>query len=538
MMARSGPLQSAPLLGLLELLALAALALLGPACTTAVNPATGRREVVLMSAEDERRIDEEASRQIEATLGLVRDPELVAYVSQVGQELAALSPRQDVEYRFQVVEMEEPNAFALPGGHIYVSRGLLVLANTEAELAHVLGHEIGHVAARHAAARDAHVKTLGLATVLGNVLSGGGRELHESESLGGDPIARYARTQEREADQIGQELASRGGVEAGGMARFLIALDNYTKLSQGFSMPQTYFATHPATRERLAEAAAQAQTQAWRAPVETSGGFASQDWSYERAREAYLDRLEGMAVGRPASEGVFVDGRFLHADLGFSLRFPHDWEPRNEAAQVWAASPKRDGVVLLQLQGAGSDPVAAAREYAKKEDLAVRQGTPVRIGGLPAFRASAVVPTRFGAIDAEITWIVHEGRVYRLIGGVAPGKLRKYEGVFRKFAQSFRPLVPGEAAKITEQRLRTVRARAGETLAELSLRSGNEWDPTFTGVVNGIFVHERLREGQRVKIAVSEPYQATPAPPPAPDADADADPRSTDAGGAEAPAGP
>lgn len=508
-MARSWPLLSAALLA----------SLLASACTTTVNPATGRREVVLMSAEDEQRIDEEASREIEATLGLVRNPELVAYVSEVGQELAALSPRQDVDYHFRIVEMEEPNAFALPGGHVYVSRGLLLLANTEAELAHVLGHEIGHVAARHAAARDAHVKTLGLATVLGNVLSGGGPELHESESLGGDPIARYARTQEREADRIGQELASRGGVEPGGMARFLIALDNYTKLSQGFSMPQTYFATHPATRERLAEAAAQAQTQAWRSPVEASGGFASQGWSYERAREAYLDHLEGMAVGRPASEGVFVDGRFLHADLGISLRFPHDWETHNEAAQVAAVAPKRDGVVLLQLHGAGSDPVEAARAYAEKEGLALRQGTPVRIGGLPAFRATAVVPTRFGAIDAEITWIAHEDRVYRLIGGVAPGKLRKYEGVFRKFAQSFRPLAPEEAAKITEQRLRTVRARAGEPLTELSTRTGNEWDPTFTAVVNGVFVHERLREGQRVKIAVSEPYEATPAPPPAPEPD-------------------
>src|SRR5882672_10070390 len=103
-------------------------------CTSSVNPATGRREVVLMSAEDEQRIDVEATQEIEANVGIAADPTLNRYVQSVGKALAAHSPRQDVNYTFQIVEMDEPNAFALPGGHIFVSRGLLLLANTEAEL--------------------------------------------------------------------------------------------------------------------------------------------------------------------------------------------------------------------------------------------------------------------------------------------------------------------------------------------------------------------------------------------------------------------
>ncbi len=476
-------------------------------CSSSVNPATGRREVVLMSAEDEELIDVQATREIEATVGLAQDPALNRYVETLGRSLAAHSPRQDVAYTFQIVEMDEPNAFALPGGHIFVSRGLLILANTEAELAHVLGHEIGHVAGRHAAKLDAHVKTLGIATLLGNILSGSEEETHTSETAGANPFARYARDQERQADSIGQQIASQARIDPGGMARFLTALDNYTKLNQGFSMPQTYWSTHPATRERMSEAAARAQTEAWKndsAPGATR--------PYQDARDAYLDKIEGMSVKRPASEGVFVEDRFFHADLGFSLRFPYGWETNNEPARVIAIAPKRDGVVLLELQGSGSDPIAAAREYAELEALPLEHGTPVHIGELPAFRAVAIVPTAFGPLDAEITWVVFENRVYRLLGGTRGGQAGKYQGLFRKFAQSFRPITPEEASSIEELRVRSARALPDETLTALSARTHNQWDLTFTSVANGVFAHEALEPGQRIKIAVKEPYQRAPSP--------------------------
>ena len=182
------------------------------ACTS-VNPATGRREVVLMSTEQEKEIDAREARRIEAQIGIVRDPELAAYVASLGNALAEHSPRRDVEYRFQILESEEPNAFALPGGHIYVSRGLIVAANSEAEIANVLGHEIGHVAARHAARQQAHVQTLGLATLISDLMSGGAEEQPEAEPLSGHFVARYARNQEREADRIGQDLAIKAGVD-------------------------------------------------------------------------------------------------------------------------------------------------------------------------------------------------------------------------------------------------------------------------------------------------------------------------------------
>jgi predicted Zn-dependent protease len=489
-------------------------------CQTSINPVTGRRQVVLMSEADERQIDAAIVPQIESSDGLVRDPRLTDYVEELGRALAPHSPRQDVIYDFQIIESDEPNAFALPGGHIFVSRGLLLLANSEAELSNVLGHEIGHVAARHAAQQDAHVKTLGLSTLLSEILSGGGEEQHDSERISGSFVARYARNQEREADRIGQELALAAGVDPSGMPRFLQKLQNLDKLTRGFSTPQTYLATHPALPERVAEATTNAQVREWRAEFERGPLATHSLATLESTRDVYLDRIEGAAVTRPASEGVFQGDRFLHPGLNFSLRFPPEWNHVNQASQVVSIAPTRDGVVLLQLHGEGDDPVETARRYAAREGLRLENPTPLKIGGLPAFRTEAQIETSVGRVDAEITWIAHDGRIYCLIAGMEPGVFRKYQGLFRRFAHSFRPLTAEERAGITEDRLRIVEAREGETLGELSERSGNEWDLTYTAIANELFVDDRLIGGQRVKVAVRESY-ADPGDAPSDGADGD-----------------
>src|SRR5262249_20856117 len=137
---------------------------------------------------------------------------------------------------------------------------------------------------------------------------------------------------------------------------------------------------------------------------------------------------------------------------------------------------------------------------------------PLHIGDLPAFRALAIVPTSFGALNAEITWISFDNRIYRLLGGLRGGQITKYQGIFRKFAQSFRPITPEELASIEELRVRSARAEPGETLTQLSERTHNQWDLTFTSVANGVFAHEALAPGQRIKIAVKEHYQPAPDP--------------------------
>ncbi len=482
-------------------LALALLLAFAAACETTVNPATGRREVLLMSVDEEREAEQQAEEQILQQFGLVQDEELAAYVQALGEGLAVESPRQDVTYRFHVVEMDEPNAFALPAGSIYVSRGLLLLLNSEAELANVLAHEIAHVAARHAAQRHAHQATFGLATLLGDAMSGeqetaGSRR----ESIAGPyGIVAYGRNQEREADHIGQDLVVRAGVDPTAMAGVLRALQTERRRTKGYTPANSYFQTHPTSLERIAENSTRAQLMRW------EPGFA-----IASGPEDFLSRLDGMTVHRPASEGVVEGNLFLHPVMGFSLRFPPDWIIQNANAYVMAWPPKGDQVVLLSLDSEGSDPGVAALAYAEREGLQLREVEEVKIGSLKALRGKSSVETPAGRVDAELTWIAHNGLIYRLVAGRREGRLRRAEGISRAIARTFRPLTVDERGGITELRLRLVTARQGETLEDVTNRTGNEWDLHRTASANGLVLGTELDEGRIVKIAVREPWRPEP----------------------------
>ncbi|MCG8588099.1 MAG: M48 family metalloprotease [Proteobacteria bacterium] len=477
----------------------------GLCLTCAVNPVSGKREVILMSEEKERVLGEEAAEQIEREIGLVSDEEIRRYVRTLGEELANYSPRKGVEYRFHVVDMIEPNAFALPGGQIYISRGLLALANSEAEVANVIGHEIAHVAGRHAAQRDSQAKTAGLLALLGAVAAaaaGAPDVAAATAQLGpvavAQLIAAYGRDQEREADRVGQEMSAEAGIDPAGMALFLRSLDATTRLRLGASRLPSFFDSHPATPERVAESATRAGVLRW------EPGFA-----VARDREAFLRRIDGLVVGPAAAEGVVRESRFLHADLDFSLRFPTGWQVVNQKSRVLALAPQRDGIATLELQGRGDDPRRAGERYAREQRVQLDATQELQIGRLPAFRARTTIREGTGLAAAELTWIAYGGQIYRL-GAAAPAlRFRRYEGVFRSFARSFRALAPDERGRIDELRLRLVRARAGESLGDLAERTGNEWNPNETAVFNGLQIGSALTEGQLIKIARREPYHAS-----------------------------
>ncbi len=182
----------------------------------------------------------------------------------------------------------------------------------------------------------------------------------------------------------------------------------------------------------------------------------------------------------------------------------------NQRSRVLALAPGFDGLATLELQGPGDDPREAAEAFAEKEDLTFAQANTLRIGDLPAFRARTRLRLPEGPVVAELTWITHDGNIYRLMGGAPSEKFRRYEGVFRSFARSFRPLLEEERSQIYDLRLRIAVAQEGEDLAALTRRTENEWDLNWTAVVNDLFVEQPLSEGQLVKIAVKEPYHPAP----------------------------
>jgi predicted Zn-dependent protease len=453
------------------------------ACGGRPPPRAKPRQVILRSEDVDKKVGQDAAQAVKGQLGLIEDPDLVAYVSEVGRRLARHAPRRRFSYKFQIVDQAAPNAFALPGGYIFVSRGLLTLANSEDELANVLGHEIVHVAARHAAARQEIGRSLPL----------------RFNWLGGGYLASYGRDQEREADRLGQGLSALAGYDPAGLVAFLRELEHTERLTLGASRLPSFWATHPSTSSRVTEASARAQmiSRERAEPIAPS-------------RAEFLRRMEGLAIGTRASEGVFIGDRFLHADLDLMVRFPDGWTTHNTHQAVGAVSPKRDAQIFLELQGTGNDPQTAAAEYVEELTSAgfeIEDTQSVMIGSYPAFRVRGRFPGLQGHLRAVFTWLIRDDSIYRFTGAAPNTSFHAYQGTLLNVPRSFRPLRTSEREKIRETRLRIAVAREGESLLELSERTDNRWDIQYTAVVNDLFPDDALEVGQLVKIAIAEDYR-------------------------------
>jgi predicted Zn-dependent protease len=469
----------------------------------AINPVTGQRELVLMSPEREAQIGAQTAAQVAEEVGLVESPALTAYLEEIGQRLARHSPRRDVVYRFAVVDMEEPNAFALPGGYVYVSRGLLAIANSEAELANVVGHEIGHVAARHSAQRETRAIGAGVLAALGTAVAGavGGAGAAEGAAqigqvAGAGWIASYGRDQERQADEVGQKLAAQAGWDPTAMARFLDTLGRAAELETGERRRPSFLDSHPMTSERVRNTALRAEALQVTPAAPIAG-----------TRSAFYARLANLLIGPDPAEGLFRDQRFLRPGLDFALDFPPGWKTQNARNAVAAQSPGGDAALVLQTQGESGDPGKAAQLFAQSNQIPLGKGKRERIGGFPAYRVRAELQTQQGPAITDLTWIAHPRATFRLLGIAPSGRFGDYAGTFRDAARSFRPLTRSERSGITERRLRVVKARGGESLAALSRRTGNAWSLDETAVANDRPIEGPLRAGEPVKIAVEVPYR-------------------------------
>ena len=456
------------------------------ACGGPKTPAREKpRQVILTTVYDDERAGAEAAAAVEAEMGVLDEPHITLLVQEIGRRLLRSDPSRPFEYEFHVVDQEMPNAFALPGGHIYVSRGLIALTNSEDELACVLGHEITHSAKRHAAAMQAHMRTL-------NPLSMG--------YLRAAQLASYSRDQERDADRGGQEMAARAGYDPMGMPDFLRHLDGVERFYTGWSRLPSFFASHPTTPERMATAVNRAQTLEW---ARTPG--------FTKDREGFLKRIEGTTMGVNPAEGVFEGTRFLHPDLGFSLHFPEEWKVVNSHDAVGAYPPLGGAQVVLTMAGRGDDPKRAADLFLEHRGaelrIDVKRVQALTLGDLPAYRIEAVGTSPAGAVAGQITWIAFGGFVYQ-ITGLAPLRVAdRYEGRLRSVARSFRAITDGERNSIEIVRLRLVRARGGETLGEFLSRTENSIPSSLAAVANGMVLDGSLTAGQIVKIGVAERYE-------------------------------
>jgi predicted Zn-dependent protease len=476
--------------------------------------------LLLATPGGETKIGEIAAQDIEEKVGFVEMPALETYVQTVGKRLAEEhGVRSGVTFEFHVVDMVEPNAFALPGGHIYVSRGLLVLLNDEDELANVLGHEVGHVSARHHM-KHAMLETpfvpvrlaAGIAGAAVNLVAAPlgrlGAPLRASgavvSGLGGATgivsLSAHSRAQESEADAIGQKLAAAGGWDPLGMTRAMEGLSRYALLHGHDPEIQSFVDTHPSSPKRAELTAERAATlqRAGVPPVASD-------------RAHFLAALEGLLVGEPASNGVVVGSEFLHSELDLRLAFPEGWEVENGTNNVTASPPDdEEGAevfVSLTVATEGDDPEAVAREVLAKSSLRVDHALETGpIGELPSAHAAGLDRHQRKTYRVAATWIAHGGLVYQVLAAAHETQWEAHGDALTATAKSFRPLLASDRARITEGRLRVVKARAGESLGALLARHTTPWNVATAAAVNALAEDVALDANEPVKLSVSEVY--------------------------------
>ena len=465
-------------------------------CST--NPATGRSSFTgLMTTADEVRIGREQNTQLlEAFGGAYDDPALAAYVTKIGNSLASKAERPDITYTFTVLNSPIVNALALPGGYIYISRGLLALAGNEAELAGVLGHEIGHVTARHHAQRQSSQRVAGAASLGVSILGAlAGVPLAQgTQMLAASFLASYTRDQEYEADLLGIRYMNAAGYDPKAMATFLAKLNGWTTLEETIMGRDSkdrldYLATHPNTEDRVRQAL-------------SAAGLTPTNIAPMVGTDPYLDRVDGMLFGEPISLGVIRGRKFMHPDLRVRFEVPMDYELFDSPQAVYAIGPSNSQIVFSSAQvPVGISMLEYVREGAKKMGLS--EATATKVGNFEAATAWGWVPTNRGQVDFRVVvFRIDRDRAYGFRFILPKGSMSALlSAVEQATLSSFATITAKEAAQIKPQKLRVLTTVKGDTVEKLARRMDFETlvVPRFQ-VLNGLTIGGRLKAGTRVKI--------------------------------------
>ena len=430
----------------------------------ATNPVTGGKDFVTLTEDQEIQIGRANDPKIRAQFGVYDDAKLQAYVQQVGERVAAKSHRPGLVYRFAVLDSPDVNAFALPGGYIYVTRGILAYLNSEAELAAVLGHEVGHVTARHSV-RQISAATAG--QIFGAVVtrSQAGAELFNV--LGSALLSGYGRDHELEADRLGAEYLARNGYDPEAMISVIEVLKNQEELEKERAKtegrePRIYhgvFSTHPKADQRLQEVVGEAKQH----KIAATGRV---------AREEYLKHIDGMVFGDSAKAGVRHGSNFYHRDMNFAVAFPDGWRLENAPDSVTAASPERDAV--LQLRGEDLNKRVTPEEYLKNrlKVSELKNGAPLPGTQLPSYSGIARMSTPFGPRPTRVAALFLDNRAFLFLGTAKTDDVfARHDPQFLKTAAGLHTLKPEEKKLAEGLRLRVVRVSSDDTFAKLAKKS-------------------------------------------------------------------
>ncbi len=476
-----------------------------PGCVLQESPITGNRRSYAYTWQQEIQIGRDVDRQIVAQYGIYDNPELAAYVEQVSKAVLehshlrredARREYRETEFTFRLLNTPIVNAFALPGGYIYVTRGLLTHLNNEAQLAVVQGHEITHVAARHASQRMLEQQIGSLILVGGAVL---GQELigvsaENIMGIGGMAaqllFLQYSRDNERESDQRGVEYAAMAGYDAAEGAAFFTTLQRIGERA-GVSLP-THLSSHPDPGDR--EQAIRRMAREWE-----DRGFTER----RRNQEEYMNAINGMIMGDNPREGFVEDGVFYHPDLAFQFSIPSNWNVQNEASRVVVYQADQNAISILDIPEADS-PEQAVLKFTSQEGITVESSESTTVNGLESHRSIATAQDQQGNQYRFLIQAIRYGDYnYRFMNYTMQSQWDTYSGNFTAMVNSFNELTDQEKLDTKPVRIEVITTTRTGTLrshVEEPLPMGMEIEEL--AIINQVRLDETIPTGTMLKIPV------------------------------------
>ncbi|HYA20108.1 MAG TPA: M48 family metalloprotease [Burkholderiales bacterium] len=473
---------------------LAAMVLLPGLSDCATNPVTGNPNFVTMTESQEINMGRQFDVEVRKQYHVYQSPDLQKYVNDVGQKLAHNSHRPNIAYHFTVLDSTQVNAFALPGGYIYITRGLIEYLNSEAEMGAVLGHEIGHVTARHSVQQISAATATNIVLQVTSVFvpyvgSQAGSSL--SNLLGNALLSGYGREHELEADHLGAVYLGRTGYDPQAMIKVLTVLKNQELFDAELAKqegrePNTYhglFATHPDNDTRLKKVISEGQDIARPDGVEN--------------REAFLQHINGMTFGDSPEQGIIRKGKLYHSELGLVMQFPDGWRVRNYADHVQAQSPTNDAGIELRLgnkaEGSPADYLRNRQLFSFGEDI-----QSLTINGLPA----ATTETSSQGKPVKVTVIYFNNRAFFVLGVAASKEVfNRYRENINATTMSFHAITEAERVSSRPLTIKIITARPGVSYADLARTSplGKNAE-SYLRLINAQYPSGEPEQGQKLKI--------------------------------------
>ncbi len=458
------------------------------------NPVTGKKELSLMSTKQEVALGTQYDPSIVASFGLYQDDKIQRFIEDKGQKMARISHRNNLKYEFKILDSPVVNAFAVPGGYVYFTRGIMAHFNNEAEFAGVLGHEIGHITARHSAKQYTNQQIAQVGFIVGVIASEKFRQFADIAQTGlGLMFLKFGRDHESQSDQLGVEYSTKIGYDAHEMANFFNTLKRMRDQQGEAGQIPTFLSTHPDPADRFNTVHKLADKE--QAKVDKS--------RLKVNRDQYLRMIDGLVYGEDPRQGYVENDYFYHPEMKFQFAIPRRWKTVNSASQVQMAPDNGQAAIILQL-AAEKSLREAADALIRNNNLHLLDSKNIKVNGLNAMAVLADQdnPNDPNASLRILTYLIeYNGLIYKLHGLALKQQYNQYRSYFLDTMESFRKLTDASKINVVPERIKVVTVKKSSNLRNVFNEYNIDRDRhEELAILNSMQLSDQVKSGTLIKV--------------------------------------